>query len=70
MGMDSTVVLIGWFCEVVLIIRHLVSRHNKSIPWNECTGIRQDILVFRLLLAGLIPIEDNEEEIWIFECKK
>lgn len=68
-GMIPTVVLVGWFCEVVLIIIHLVSRHDKSIPRNDCTGIRQNILVFRLLLAGLIPIEDKEE-IWIFECNK
>lgn len=68
-GMVPTVVLIGWFCEVVLIIRHLVSRHDKSIPWNDCTEIRQDILVFRLRLAELIPIKDKEE-IWIFECNK
>lgn len=64
-GIIAVVVPIGWFSEVGLIIRHLMSRkfsHDETMSRNVCTGIRQDIRVLRLLLAGLVPVEDAEEE--------
>lgn len=64
-GMIAIVVPIGWFSELGLIIIHLMSRrfsHDETMSWNIRTGIRQDIRVLRLLLAGLVPVEDEEEE--------
>lgn len=64
-GMVPTVVLKGWFYEVVLTNRHLMFwefSHNESVSWTDCIRIRPNILVLRLLLAGLVPAEDEEEE--------